>query len=324
MTKVLGIGNALVDILTMVSDESILSELKLPKGSMQLVDGETCKMIQESTSHLPKSKASGGSAANTIHGLASLGIETAFIGHVGTDETGIFFRNDMEQANIRPVLFSSETPTGIASGMITRDGERTFATYLGAAIELSADHLSKELFDGYDYLYVEGYLVQNEQLLTQAMKLAKESGLKIVLDLASYNIVESNRALLNSILDNYVDIVFANEEEARAFARCEPLEALEVLGRICPTAVVKIGARGSYIKQDGLTVKVDAIEANAQDTTGAGDLFAAGFLYGVIRGFGAEEAGQAGSILAGNVVEVVGPKMDQQRWDEIRRRVASL
>lgn len=91
MTKVLGIGNALVDILTMVSDESILSELKLPKGSMQLVDGETCKMIQESTSHLPKSKASGGSAANTIHGLASLGIETAFIGHVGTDETGIFF-----------------------------------------------------------------------------------------------------------------------------------------------------------------------------------------------------------------------------------------
>ena len=203
MTKVLGIGNALVDILTMVEDESLMQALKLPKGSMQLVDGHRCNNIALATKGMRQSKASGGSAANTIHGLARLGVETAFIGHVGNDDTGHFFSSDMQQAGIKPLLFRSATPTGIANGLISPDGERTFATYLGAAIELSAAHLDEALFVGYDYLYVEGYLVQNEALLIKAMELAKTAGLKVVLDLASYNVVEENLNFLNEIIWAY-------------------------------------------------------------------------------------------------------------------------
>lgn len=324
MTKILGIGNALVDILTMVEDEALLATLNLPKGSMQLVDGSTAVLVETTTQNLSKSKASGGSAANTIHGLAILGMETAFIGHVGNDATGDFFRIDMQQANIKPLLFTSDTPTGIANGMITKDGERTFATYLGAAIELSDHHLSKSLFEGYDYLYVEGYLVQNEALLRKAMQLAKESGLKIVLDLASYNVVEANLPLLENLLTNYVDIVFANEDEAKAFTHQEPEKALLALAEKCELAIVKVGAKGSLIKSRTAEAKVEAIKAIANDTTGAGDLFAAGFLYGYLQGFDLDKSGKIGSILAGNVVEVIGPKMDAARWQSIKAQIDAL
>lgn len=324
MTKVLGIGNALVDILTMVEDESLMQALKLPKGSMQLVDGHRCNDIALATNGMRQSKASGGSAANTIHGLARLGVETAFIGHVGDDDTGHFFSSDMQQAGIKPLLFRSATPTGIANGLISPDGERTFATYLGAAIELSAAHLDEALFVGYDYLYVEGYLVQNEALLIKAMELAKAAGLKVVLDLASYNVVESNLPLLQRVMKDYVDIVFANEEEAKAFSGQEPQLALGMLAALCEVAIVKVGAKGSYVQRADEVVKVEAIAAKAIDTTGAGDLFAAGFLFGLINGEGLRKAALTGAVLAGNVVEVVGPKMDDARWAAISKAIGQL
>lgn len=324
MTKVLGIGNALVDILTMVEDESLMQALKLPKGSMQLVDGHRCNNIALATKEMRQSKASGGSAANTIHGLARLGVETAFIGHVGDDDTGHFFSSDMQQAGIKPLLFRSATPTGIANGLISPDGERTFATYLGAAIELSAAHLDEALFVGYDYLYVEGYLVQNEALLIKAMELAKTAGLKVVLDLASYNVVESNLPLLQRVMKDYVDIVFANEEEAKAFSGQEPQLALGMLAALCEVAIVKVGAKGSYVQRADEVVKVEAMAAKAIDTTGAGDLFAAGFLFGLINGEGLRKAALTGAVLAGNVVEVVGPKMDDARWAAISRAIGQL
>ena len=138
MKKVLGIGNALVDALNKLEDDNLLTELGLPKGSMQLVDTETSAAIQEKSKDLEKEMASGGSAANTIHGLANLGVETAFIGTVGDDEIGNFFINDLKKSGIKPLLNMSKTPSGLANAMISPDGERTFGTYLGAAIELSA------------------------------------------------------------------------------------------------------------------------------------------------------------------------------------------
>lgn len=324
MTRILGIGNALVDILTIVEQEELLVELNLPKGSMQLVDADTSIKVALFTQHLKKSKASGGSAANTIHGLARLGVNTSFIGHVGEDETGDFFYKDMLLANIQPVLFRSSTPSGIANAMITNDSERTFATYLGAAIELSELHLSPSLFDGFTMLYVEGYLVQNEALLLKAMRLAKDAGLKIVLDLASYNVVEANRAILNLVLEQYVDIVFANEEEAKALTAKEPEEALRTLASVCEIAIVKIGAKGSLIKKGDQEVHINAIPANPVDTTGAGDLFASGFIYGLVSGFDLEKSGRIGSLLAGKVIEVIGPKMDAQRWKMIFEEIEKL
>lgn len=324
MAEILGMGNALVDLMTKIDRDEVLEQLQLPKGSMQLVDAEVSNQVAVETEQFPKMRASGGSAANTIHGLSRLGASTAFVGTIGQDDTGDFFRKDMEEAGIQAVLFRSETPSGLAIALVTPDGERTFATHLGAAIELSADHLKEEHFFGHQYFYVEGYLVQNEALLIKAMELAKRAGLTIALDLASYNVVEAKKEFLRKILREYIDIVFANEEEAFAISGLEPKKALDFLGDMCAYAVVKVGAKGALIKHNNEYVQVPAIQVNAIDTTGAGDMFAAGFLYALLKGMALEEAGKAGAILAGNVIEVMGAKMDQNKWKQVHSMLSLL
>lgn len=322
--KVLGIGNALVDIMIKIDDEAILEQLQLPKGSMQLVDTLRSASVDASTKTLARLMSSGGSAANTIHGLARLGIETAFIGHVGKDETANFFREDMIKAGINPLLFSSETASGIAHAFVTTDGERTFATCLGAAIELSDTHLEEKLFEGFNYFYIEGYLVQNKALLKRAIEMASKAGLKVVIDLASFNVVEEQRDFLNELLNGKIDIVFANEEEAKALTGLPPEEALNSIAERCEIAVVKIGKEGSLIRYNGKTIRIKPIVAAAIDTTGAGDMYASGFLYGISNGLSVEKAGLIGSLLAGNVIEVMGAKMDEIRWEKIKLQVSAL
>ena len=317
--KIIGIGNALVDVLTQLENDQLLEELGLPRGSMQLVDAERAAQIQEKSKNLSKQRASGGSAANTIHGLAKLGVETAFIGSVGKDETGRFFEKDLKNSNIRPVLFYTDSPSGIANGMISPDGERTFGTFLGAALELSSDKLESKHFAGYDVLHVEGYLVQNHELLETILKLAKENGLKVSLDLASYNVVEDNLDFLREMVTQYVDIVFANEEEAKAFSGEEPNKALDHISSLADIAVVKVGSKGSMVKQGEKIVVVEPIKANPLDTTGAGDLYASGFLYGWLNGLDFDKAGALGSKLAGTVIEVMGAKFEDEKWDAIRK-----
>ncbi len=320
--KIIGIGNALVDVLTQLESDDLLSELDLPRGSMQLVDAERSARIQERSKNLSKQRASGGSAANTIHGLSKLGMETAFIGSVGKDETGSFFEEDLKNSNIRPVLFHTNSPSGIANGMISKDGERTFGTFLGAALDLSAGQLKHEHFHGYDLLHVEGYLVQNHELLETILKLAKESNLKVSLDLASYNVVEDNLDFLRDMVTRYVDIVFANEDEAKAFSGQEPYKALDELSELTEIAVVKVGSKGSLVKQNGEIIVIEPIMAKPIDTTGAGDLYASGFLYGWMNNLGFEKAGYIGSLLAGTVIEVMGAKFGEEKWNEIRTKIS--
>ncbi len=324
MSKILGIGNALVDVLTSLEDDSLLDELQLPKGSMQLVDSEKSKLIQDSSIHLKKNKASGGSAANTIHGIAKLGAPASFIGTVGKDETGDFFYNDMVNNNITPFLIKSESPSGISNAMISRDGERTFGTFLGAAIELSADGLLDEQFEGHDIVHVEGYLVQNHELLESILTKAKKFGLKVSIDLASYNVVEDNLEFLRKMVDSYVDIVFANEEEAKAFTGSNPEEALDIIANMCDIAIVKVGGEGSMIKQGDNVVVVGVDKIEPLDTTGAGDLYAAGFLYGYLNGFNFEKSGKIGSLLASNVIQTIGAKIPEDSWQKIHSEVDKL
>ena len=324
MTKVLGIGNALVDIMTLLESDDTLQQFNLPKGSMQLVDAITSDKVNKGTNHLKKTIASGGSAANTIHGLARLGIITGFIGKVGNDELGDFFAKDLLKSGIQPLLQRSGTPSGKAMALISPDSERTFATYLGAAVELSPADLTDEIYHGYDYFHIEGYLVQNHALIEQAVKLAKKNGLKVSLDLASYNVVEDNLDFLKTIVAKYVDIVFANEEEAKSFTGKEPHEAVHVFGDRCEIAVVKVGKAGSLIKKDGQLTRVDAIKADVVDTTGAGDLFASGFLYGLINGFPLDKCGKIGSVLAGKTIEGIGPKMTDEQWTTVKKIIAGL
>ncbi len=324
MTKVLGMGNALVDIMTKLESEKTLELFSLPKGSMQLVDLKDSDKVNNGTEGFEKTIASGGSAANTIHGLARLGVETGFIGKVGDDEFGMFFQSDMEKSHINPLLLTSTTATGKAIALVTPDSERTFATYLGAAVELSPDDISTEQFDGYDYFHIEGYLVQNHKLIKKAVELAKSKGLTVTLDMASYNVVEENMEFLNEILEKYVDIVFANEEEAKAFTGKEPEEALDAFSGLCDISVVKIGKKGSLVKKDGKSYKIEPIEAHSIDTTGAGDSYAAGFIYGLIQGYTIDKCGAAGSILAAKTIEVVGPKMNNKKWTEAKELLNRL
>jgi sugar/nucleoside kinase (ribokinase family) len=324
MSSILGIGNALVDILARIDDDSLLKELNLPKGSMQLIDEEGVRLLYEKAGHLLNDKASGGSAANTINGLANLGVKTGFIGKIGNDEFGNFFNSDLEKSNIEPYLLRGKNSSGTSTVLISPDSERTLATFLGAAIELNASDLKKEMFKGYTCFHVEGYLVQNYELVETALRLAKEEGLKNSLDLASYNVVEDNLDFLKYLTKKYVDILFANEEEARAFTGKEDYEALEEMSRYADVAILKLGKKGSIINYYGEVVKVDVIPADSIDTTGAGDLYAAGFLYGMAHNLSPKQCGMIGSVTSGNVIEVIGAKMDEKRWNKIKAKVSEI
>jgi sugar/nucleoside kinase (ribokinase family) len=180
------------------------------------------------------------------------------------------------------------------------------------------------MFKGYDIFHIEGYLVQNHDLIRTAVKLAKEAGLKVSIDLASYNVVEENLDFLEEIIKEYVDIVFANEEEARAFTGKEPVDALIHISNHCDIAIVKVGKEGSHIKSGDNHVQIKPRLANAIDTTGAGDLYASGFLFGLAKDYPLDVCGKIGSLVSGYVVEVLGAKMTDDVWVEIHSEVRKL
>lgn len=322
--KVLGMGNALVDVLALIENDSLLSQLELPKGSMQLIDAQKKDALHRAMEDKEKFIASGGSASNTITGIAKLGIDTGFIGRVGEDFFGNYYKEDLEKYNVKSLLRICDEGSGVATTFVSQDGQRTFGTYLGAAAGLTAEDLKSEDFVGYDYFYIEGYLVQNLDLIRKAVTLAKENGAKVVLDMASYNVVEASKDFLLEIIPKYIDILFANEEEAKALCNADPESALDIISGMVEIAVVKVGENGSWIKRGDEKVFVPALKVDCKDTTGAGDLYASGFLYGLIKQRSLKESGEIGTLLAGNVIQVMGPKMSSQKWDELISTISSL
>ncbi len=324
MKKILGMGNALTDILLQIDNDNVLSSLNLMKGGMQLINDERSNEIFKAVSHFTKIMATGGSASNTINGITRLGLKAGFVGKIGKDEIGSFFTNDSIGNGVQPHLLTSDTPSGHCTVLVSPDSERTLCTFLGAACELAASDLHAEMFQGYDFFHIEGYLVQNHDLIRTAVRLAKQEGLKVSIDLASYNVVEENLDFLHEIVKEYVDIVFANEEEARAFTGKEPYEALNEIADKCSIAIVKIGKDGSYIKSGNEIVQVKPRLANCIDTTGAGDLYAAGFLFGFANNLSLEICGKIGSLVSGNVVEVLGAKMTDEVWAQIHADIKQI
>jgi sugar/nucleoside kinase (ribokinase family) len=324
MGKILGMGNALVDIMVRLDNDELLQELNLPKGSMQLVDAYFSSKLLDKTVKLESAVASGGSAANTIHGLAKLGLDTGFIGKVGSDNLGRVFTFDLEKSRINPHLKLSENQTGKAIALVSPDSERTFATFLGAAVELSAGDIDSAVFDGYKIFHIEGYLVQNHDLIEKAVKTAKEKGLLVSLDLASFNVVEDNLEFLQRITKEYVDILFANEEEARSFTGKRPDEALNEIADMVDYAIVKIGKDGSMVKYKGEISKFGILGEGAIDTTGAGDLYASGFLFGLVKGYSMKKCAELGALLSGKVVEVLGAKVTEEAWIGIDKHIKKM
>ena len=319
MKKILGIGNALIDALVQVDNDLILNELGLPKGSMQLIDTPRYFQIQERFRTLHPQYTTGGSACNTILALAHMGSHPALIGRVGKDELADTFAGNFRSRGIQTHLIEDALqPTGVASTIITPDGQRTFGTFLGAASALTAEDLCPEWFEGYDYFYIEGYLVQNHDLIRRAVQMAHEAHMQVCLDLASYNIVEADHAFFSEILKQ-TDIVFANEEEARAFTECDDARKnVNQLGAICHIAVVKIGKKGVLVRRGEELVECPARDVpHVVDTTAAGDYFSAGFLHALASGEDLMRCAQLGSLLAGHIIEVVGTALSEDTWKSI-------
>lgn len=319
MKRIIGIGNALTDMLVNLSSDDVLHKYGIARGSMSLVDSALQSEVSKAVAGRPYSLSLGGSADNTIRAMARLGAEVGFIGKVGHDTTGDFFEQALDNLGIAPVIFRGTNRSGKCVSLISPDGERTMLTHLGAALEMVADEISPAIFEGYDCLYVEGYLVQNHQLIECAISTAKSCGLKVAIDLASFNVVEENIEFLRRIVAQYVDIVFANEDEARVFSgESEPINALQYISEMCELTVVKIGMRGALIKQGEQVVHVGIMEAAKRvDTTGAGDFYAAGFLYGLTQGLDLRQCGTIGAVTAGKVIEIVGTTLSDEAWEEI-------
>lgn len=321
---VLGVGNALVDVITVLENDAILEQFGLPRGSMTLVDANLSKKIYE-TVYSDKSEIStGGSVANTMRTLAGIGGKGGYMGKTGNDDLGKVFKEAFEKKGIKTHLSNSSTETGRVMGLVSPDSERTMATYLGAAAELTTADFNQELFTGYDYLYMEGYLVFNHELIKTGVEMAKSAGLKIAIDLASYNVVDANREFLKELISKHVDIVFANEEEAKSLTGKEPVEALYEISEMCELTIVKVGKEGSYIKRGDEVLKIGTIPAKAIDTTGAGDSYAAGFFYGLTKGYDLETSGKIAALISGKTVEVMGANLPNHQWPKIKEEIKKI
>ena len=317
MKKILGIGNALVDILVHIDNDKLLSDYALSKGGMDMIDADRKRKIHEGIQHMEQFCATGGSTSNTIHALARLGAPAGYIGKIGHDEMGEFFKQEMSRFGVTPHLTYSDLDTGIATTFISKDAQRTFATYLGAAASMTIDDLDPEIFSQYDCIHVEGYLIFNHDLILRVCEIAKAKGLQISMDMASYNLIESNYDFVKMLITDYVDILFANEEEAKAFTGKEGVDALNELSQYCKVVIVKVGKEGSFIKMNQEITQIEALGGAPLDTTGAGDIYAAGFLYGLMNDWPAEKSGYLASMLAGKLIAYIGAKLPDEEWATI-------
>ncbi len=317
--KILGIGNALVDELMQIPSARVLKEIGLPVGSMTLIDEAAYEALSRVREQYPPQMATGGSAGNAVLAAAGAGARTAFLGRVARDAAGSAFINNQRRMGIESRLqVEEEGHTGICSCLILPDGERTFATHLGVAGDLSADDITPEQFADCGFAHVEGYLVQNHRLMDRIVDMARDCGVTVSLDLASYNVVEEHLQFLHQLVERGVDIVFANEQESLAFTGSSNLEeALRLMAGMAETVVQKRGADGSVAVCKGVRAQATAGRVSVVDTTGAGDYYAGGFLYGLSRGASLQQCVSAGTLLSSFVIQNVGAQLSPGQWDEI-------
>jgi sugar/nucleoside kinase (ribokinase family) len=322
--KILGIGNALVDVLIKLPDEKLLSELNIAKGSMNLIDAEMRKMIFERIKDFTVTQTTGGSVSNTTLALRQLGEPVGFMGKAGNDIYGDFYLKEMTDLQIELHLIKEDTFSGTAIAFITPDGERTFCTYLGAAANMQKEDLHPSIFKQYTHSYIEGYLVQNHELIETALTLAKSLQMTTIFDLASYNVVASDKEFIQSLI-NRVDILLANEEEAMALTGKPSELAIHEIAEKVPTVIVKGGAKGSWIKQKDLFTHIPVYKKiDPVDTTAAGDYYAAGFFYGMINRANPDICAQLGTLLSYHIIQVIGTKLPDETWVEIREKAREI
>jgi sugar/nucleoside kinase (ribokinase family) len=317
-TRITGIGNTLVDILINESDD-FLVHLGKAKGGMTLVEHEDIRRILSESSQTP-GIVPGGSVCNTIVGVGKLGGLARFIGSRGNDSHGRLFEKGLVGNHVEPMFFVCNSPTGNALSVITPDAQRSMFTCLGASVELAPASINPDMFKDTAIAFIEGYLLFNEALILAALKAAKTAGCRIALDLSSFEVVNASRPVLEHIIKAYVDILIANEDEAAAYTGItDEQKAIEQLSEHVGYAVLNVGDTGSYISHDGRITRIKAVSGHAPvDTTGAGELWAAGFLFGLAHGFSIEQSGRLASACGYEVCQVMGAQIPDPGWARIR------
>ncbi len=306
------VGNAIMDVLTEAGDE-LLERFGLVKGSMDLVDTDRAEEIYAAMES--RVEASGGSAANTAAGLASLGAKTAFIGKVRDDDLGATYAADLNRVGVHfdtPVA-TDGPPTGRSMIIVTPDAERTMNTCLGAASSMPAADLSADVLGDAAVVYCEGYLwdlPESKEAIVKAMDLTRAAGGQAAFTLSDTFCVDRHRDEFKTLIPERVDILLANEDEIKSMFETDDLdEALGKASGLCPLTVVTLGAEGSVVVSgEGIQrVPVEPV-ADVVDTTGAGDLFASGFLYGVTHGMSVAESAALGGKTAAECIQTIGPR----------------
>jgi sugar/nucleoside kinase (ribokinase family) len=316
-----GIGSALVDVLINETDE-FLHKLNKEKGGMTYVTSAEQQDIISASSQIPVI-VPGGAACNTILGVGNLGGTARFIGARGEDEYGDIFEDKVWECQVEPVLSYFETPTGKVLSIVTPDAQRSMFTDLGASSLLDPADVTSQMFSDTAIALVEGYLLFNRDLMMAAVKAAKAAGALVALDLASFEVVNASQDILPDLVKEYVDILIANEDEAKAYTgESDEGAALEKLSVNVTYAVLKVGSRGSYIWHNNTVTRIEPVKGNDPvDTTGAGDLWAAGFLYGIANGLSIEKSGRLGSMCGYEVCQVMGAQIPEQVWEKIRATI---
>ena len=313
-----GIGSALIDILVHENDD-FLEKTGAVKGGMKYVERE---FIEQTLSHTTQKPVivPGGSACNTVVGIGKLGGPARFVGKSGCGDMARLFETDLKKNNVEPALFKSSSPTGRVLSIITPDAQRSMFTFLGASSETQPHEITEECFKGAAIVHIEGYLLFNEDLILAALKAAKSAGALISLDLASFTVVEASKTILQDIVRDFVDILIANEDEARAFTGYgEDIKAITAMAQNTTIAALKVGKRGSYISHKRKTIKIDPIgDDDILDTTGAGDLWASGFLFGLANGYSFKKCGKLGSACGYEVARVIGANIPEAGWQRIK------
>ncbi len=313
---IIGIGAPVVDHIIRVEEEYVQS-LEGGKGGMVIINYHTLSEILDQF-HGESTLMSGGSGSNTIKGLANLGNQCALWGKIGQDVIGHTYTESIQEHGVFPLMLHSKTPTAHALCLVTPDGERTMRTYLGASQEMCADDLDPAIFEGVKLVHFEGYNLLKGDLPEKGMALAKEHGALVSLDLASYEIVNMNKERLLNLIKSSVDIVIANADEAWALLGLPPEESCHALKDLCEVAVVLFGEGGCWVGKDDEVIHGKPFPAHPVDTTGAGDLFASGFLHAYLQEWSIEECARLGNQTGSAVVQVLGAEIPPVSWEQIK------
>ncbi len=321
--EILGIGNPFMDYILHVS-EDFLQTVTSIKGGVELIEHDHFQKLIKDSGKIPKLIA-GGSGTNAIKGLAHLGEKCALVGKIGSDEAGETFRESMTELGITPLYEKSTTPTGQVLCFVTPDGERTMRSYLGASAEVSAGDLNKSYFEGVRLVHVEGYTILRETYAGDAMEMAKAASAQVSFDLANFEIVQDYKEVFLHLLETYVDIVFANEKEIHALTNLLPEEGCRYLSQLCDIAIILRGKKGCLVgHKDHVTEHPAFVVEHPLDTTGAGDLFASGFLHGYMSGKSLDLCARMGALVAAEVVQNDGAEIPPKSWEGIKVRIEDI